>query len=294
MNIKTNNRINGFTLIEISIVLVVIGLIVGGVLVGQDLINAAKIRAAVSQIEQYKTAVNTFKLKYGNLPGDIPDPDATSFFGLNIHMANIGAVSGAGDGNGLIDSGGTQLKKVAGSGEMNAFWIFLSKSGLTDFSYGAKFGDLDYKPSGFYPVPTGDPAAYMPTSKLGSGIYIFAYSGGVCSGSQCGNGGAGNDGNNYFELAAWPANSYLPSTVTRNPAMSPVTAYSIDQKIDDGMPVSGRVTATYATFIPACCVGIQYATSAATDSSSTCFNTTNGQYSKSYNNLTCTLSFRLQ
>ena len=35
----------GFTLIELSIVLVIIGLIVGGVLVGQDLIRAAKIRA---------------------------------------------------------------------------------------------------------------------------------------------------------------------------------------------------------------------------------------------------------
>ena len=33
----------GFTLIELSIVLVIIGLIVGGVLVGQDLIKAAEI-----------------------------------------------------------------------------------------------------------------------------------------------------------------------------------------------------------------------------------------------------------
>ena len=41
----------GFTLIELSIVLVIIGLIVGGVLVGQDLIRAAQVRATISQIE---------------------------------------------------------------------------------------------------------------------------------------------------------------------------------------------------------------------------------------------------
>ena len=40
----------GFTLIELSIVLVIIGLIVGGVLVGQDLIKGAEIRATVAQI----------------------------------------------------------------------------------------------------------------------------------------------------------------------------------------------------------------------------------------------------
>jgi prepilin-type N-terminal cleavage/methylation domain-containing protein len=47
----------GFTLIEMSIVLVIIGLIVGGVLVGQDLIRAAYIRAQITQIEKFNTAV---------------------------------------------------------------------------------------------------------------------------------------------------------------------------------------------------------------------------------------------
>jgi prepilin-type N-terminal cleavage/methylation domain-containing protein len=42
----------GFTLIEISIVLVIIGLIVGGVLVGHDLIRAAGVRATISQVEK--------------------------------------------------------------------------------------------------------------------------------------------------------------------------------------------------------------------------------------------------
>jgi prepilin-type N-terminal cleavage/methylation domain-containing protein len=61
----------GFTLIELSIVLVIIGLVVGGVLVGRDLICAAELRAQISQIEKYNTAVNTFYGKYGGLPGPL-------------------------------------------------------------------------------------------------------------------------------------------------------------------------------------------------------------------------------
>ena len=40
-------RCDGFTLIELSIVLVIIGLIVGGVLVGQNLISAAEVRLQI-------------------------------------------------------------------------------------------------------------------------------------------------------------------------------------------------------------------------------------------------------
>ena len=88
---------SGFTLIELSIVLVIIGLIVGGVLVGQDLIRAATVRAQISQIEKFNTAANTFFGKYGYLPGDIKDPEASNF-----GFAPRGPMPGEGDGNGLI------------------------------------------------------------------------------------------------------------------------------------------------------------------------------------------------
>ena len=72
-------KTSAFTLIELSIVLVIIGLIVGGVLVGQDLIVAAKNRALLSQVEEIDTAINTFRLKYNGLPGDLNN--AESFWG---------------------------------------------------------------------------------------------------------------------------------------------------------------------------------------------------------------------
>ena len=78
---KTPNLIQqvGFTLIELSIVLVIIGLIVGGVLTGQDLIKAAEIRATVGQYEKYNTAVNTFRTKYNGIPGDLLTSSAQAF-----------------------------------------------------------------------------------------------------------------------------------------------------------------------------------------------------------------------
>src|ERR1039458_9134105 len=88
----------GFTLIELSVVLVIIGLIVGSVLVGQSLISAAGVRATIAQIEKYNTAANTFREKYGYLPGDIKDPDASSF-----GLAARGQYAGEGDDNGVIE-----------------------------------------------------------------------------------------------------------------------------------------------------------------------------------------------
>lgn len=69
---------NGFTLVELSIVLVIIGLVIGGVLVGKELIRAADIRANIADIEKLKTTINTFRLKYNCLPGDCLN--ATDYF----------------------------------------------------------------------------------------------------------------------------------------------------------------------------------------------------------------------
>lgn len=69
----------GFTLIELSIVLVIIGLITGAILGGAELIHAAKLRSLISDRDKYIVAVMAFKSKYDCLPGDCSN--AEDFFG---------------------------------------------------------------------------------------------------------------------------------------------------------------------------------------------------------------------
>src|SRR5579884_1113289 len=91
---------SGFTLIELSIVLVIIGLITGGILTGRDLIDAAAQRAQISQIQKYNVALRTFQGKYGGFPGDLAINLATKF---GFTVTNCGGTTGQRDGNGLID-----------------------------------------------------------------------------------------------------------------------------------------------------------------------------------------------
>ncbi len=105
-----NKQQNAFTLIELSIVLVIIGLIVGGILAGKALIQQADIRAAASQLQQMETAYRTFQAKYGCIMGDCAN--ATEFLGMNYISVSSGcppsggAGNGNGNGDGFIDNGG--------------------------------------------------------------------------------------------------------------------------------------------------------------------------------------------
>jgi prepilin-type N-terminal cleavage/methylation domain-containing protein len=98
----------GFTLIELSIVLVIIGLLAAGVLIGRDLIRAAEIRTQVSQFYEIQTAVNAFKLKYNCFPGDCLV--ATQLFSpVDPNCANeIDEGICNGNGNGRIENSNGQ------------------------------------------------------------------------------------------------------------------------------------------------------------------------------------------
>lgn len=59
-----------FSLVELSIVLVILGLLVGGVVAGQSLIRAAELRSVSTDYQRFLTATLTFRDKYFALPGD--------------------------------------------------------------------------------------------------------------------------------------------------------------------------------------------------------------------------------
>jgi prepilin-type N-terminal cleavage/methylation domain-containing protein len=73
---KSKRGQQGFTLVEIAIVLVIVGLLIGGVLKGQEMIKAGKVKKATKQMEDLNTAINTYQDKTGKLPGVITAANA--------------------------------------------------------------------------------------------------------------------------------------------------------------------------------------------------------------------------
>jgi prepilin-type N-terminal cleavage/methylation domain-containing protein len=86
----------GFTLVEIAIVLVIIGLLLGGVLKGQEMITNAKISKVENDFKGISAAILSYQDRYGVMPGDDPAA-ATRFPGTWTAADN-------GNGNGFIDN----------------------------------------------------------------------------------------------------------------------------------------------------------------------------------------------
>ncbi len=68
---KKISKALAFSLIELSIVLIIIGLLVAGVTGGASLIQSAKNRAIINEIRNYNQAVNSFYAMENRLPGDL-------------------------------------------------------------------------------------------------------------------------------------------------------------------------------------------------------------------------------
>ncbi|MBL0942664.1 MAG: prepilin-type N-terminal cleavage/methylation domain-containing protein, partial [Alphaproteobacteria bacterium] len=108
------NHQTGFSLIEMAVVLIVIGLIIGGILKGQELIEAAKLRAVITQLNEYRLAVSTFMERYDGLPGD-----------FNQAKAYIKDSLIDGNHNGSIEGDGLVADSEAGQ-----FWQHLAAADL--------------------------------------------------------------------------------------------------------------------------------------------------------------------
>ena len=70
MEMYMNRRRQGFTLVEIAIVLVIIGLLLSGMLKGQELIVQGKIKSVANDLTGVSTAIYTYQDRYRKLPGD--------------------------------------------------------------------------------------------------------------------------------------------------------------------------------------------------------------------------------
>ncbi|MBX7074047.1 MAG: type II secretion system GspH family protein [Pirellulales bacterium] len=201
------SRRYGFTLFEMAIVIVIIALLVAAIYTGADMLKASQIRKTISQLSQTQTALQAFRGKYGQWPGDFND--ASSFWPEAVN----------GDNNGRIES------NSAGSiyEDYNA-WHHLSQAQLID--------------SQFVPV-TANPAttdySVVPAVTLEKQyLHVFYTTGG----------GTYLPKATYLALYSYPrslplANSQTLLVMAAHRGMYPADAFNLDTKLDDGLPFSG-------------------------------------------------------
>ena len=118
----------GFTLVEISIVMIIIGLLIGGVFGGMRLIDIAKANSISSQLKAIESSTLTFKSIYGRLPGDLRNPNARL---PNCTSAPC-SVSGNGNGSiGIVYTNTTSaFQPYTVTSENYTFWQHLQASDL--------------------------------------------------------------------------------------------------------------------------------------------------------------------
>ena len=88
---------HGFTLVEISIVMIIIGLLIGGTFGGMKLIENMQVNKTVQDLKAIESAALTFKDTYGRIPGDIRNPSA------RLPNCIDAPCSTGGDGNRVLD-----------------------------------------------------------------------------------------------------------------------------------------------------------------------------------------------
>jgi hypothetical protein len=197
----------------------------------------------------------------------------------------------------MMNSGGgygyqSYGNQIAG-GETAMFWEDLSSAGLIDGTFNS---GLSTNFTNWVVTATTSPpiSALLPVANIGRGNYIYVYS---------------NNSVNYFGLSI--LNSIYGGQADGPPGLTVLEASSIDKKIDDGLPQTGAVTASYLNqplgnlVLWAKSYG-QYDygpdTTATAGSATTCFDNGNAagatqQYSVEINggsNATCALSFQFQ
>lgn len=192
-----------FSLIELSIVLIIIALLVAGIVGGKSLIDSAKNRALVNEILRQKQEIFIFIAKEDRYPGDINN---IGKFGLN---------------SGYYDSDFTSWNADAGF-NINAFYAAywdLYKAGISDFK----------------PKTSSTKCTAFPCSKTIKQIYYYPrYN--VTNSTT-----ATHYLYNFRKDAMNLYLGYTGSLASKNIGLSPKTAKYLDEKIDEGTYNAGSL-----------------------------------------------------
>lgn len=219
----SDTRIQGFTLVELAIVLGVIGLIVGAIMAGQSMVRASKVKSVSSDLSRYRTAANNFQDRFTLFPGDMTN--ATSLWGIAAgtgadatcyDTSTLGSIRTCnGDGDGTIDS----------YNETFRFWQHLANSQMIEGTFTGTKGSASYD----HDVGSNCPGTKL--TNVGIGVTYSASS--ISSATQF-----DLIPSNYFVVGAEVAGELLTGA-----AFSPSEVQNIDTKLDDAYPGRGIIIA---------------------------------------------------
>lgn len=207
------HKCHGFSLIELSIVLIITGLIVASVSAGQSLVEQSRIRSMFSDLDKFNAAFLTFKLKYDTFPGDLSN--AYDYWGANCDSTPSYC---NGNGNKKIEFTSSKLDN-----EVVRAWQHVTLAGMLPGSYpgtsttagqvevGVNAPESDYHDAGYA-------VAYIPSS--GATSYYSTEPTSI----------------HYFYVG-----KEHPTSLPFVPFISPRKLSLIDQKYDNGIPGSGRI-----------------------------------------------------
>ena len=225
----------GFSLVELSIVLVILGLLTGGILGGQALIRAAELRAVSTEYSRWVTATRAFQDKYFALPGDMTN--ATQFWGSAAGNASdnftTSCYTGTGSGTQTCNGGGdgrvfTPALAANQYGERFMFWQHLANAGLIEGSYTGRAGTATEH------YTTSNTAR----GRISNSLWMMAsdHSGGTAMFPVA-------VARHNFRIGGATSNSWPVNRIFR-----PEEVWNLDQKMDDARPGTGSITAPISTY----------------------------------------------
>ena len=241
-----SSKKSAFSLIELSIVLIIIGLLIAGVTGGASLIKSSELRAAISEARGYAVAVNGFFAQYNALPGDYTVAIAGSSYAGPTNGGNSKIQYTAADT--VNSTGGT-----AYSSESVVAWNQLINTGTIDSTLTLTYTSV---------TTAQTVGTMMPASKIKFAGWHFDYRNnvGIQNDYTSATGtpeGTANVAANQNVVVLTPATT-LGATTTSSPtlvngavnlayttsgvgSLTGPDALSIDTKVDDGFANAGRV-----------------------------------------------------